>query len=54
VESSDSSGYWIVDDDDFCVYGVWVDLAAKQKKIRKAGGVPATGAPMPKSVFDYE
>jgi hypothetical protein len=34
--------------------GIWVDLAAKQDKIRKAGGVPATGAPMPKLVFDYE
>jgi hypothetical protein len=34
--------------------GIWVDLAAKQDKIRKAEGVPATGAPMPKLVFDYE
>jgi hypothetical protein len=32
VESSDSPGYWIVDDDDFYVYGVCVGLAAKQKQ----------------------
>jgi hypothetical protein len=29
VESSDSSGYWIVDDDVDGDNGVWVDLAAK-------------------------
>jgi hypothetical protein len=29
MESSDSSGYWIVDDDVDGDDGVWVDLAAK-------------------------
>jgi hypothetical protein len=29
VESSDSSGYWIIDDDVNGDDGVWVDLAAK-------------------------
>jgi hypothetical protein len=33
------------------LYGL--ELAAKQNRIKTAGGVPAMGAPMPKSVFDY-
>jgi hypothetical protein len=30
-----------------------LELAAKQNRIKMAGGVPAMGAPMPKLVFDY-
>jgi Tfp pilus assembly protein PilO len=30
-----------------------LELAAKQNRIKTAGGVPAMGAPMPKLVFDY-
>jgi hypothetical protein len=35
------------------VYGlIW--LQNRQSRIRAAGGVPSMGAPMPKSVYDYE
>jgi hypothetical protein len=54
VENYDSLVCWNVDGGISGDDGVWANLGYKIEIIRKAGGVPATGAPMPKLVFDYE